>query len=117
MIKYFAWFLYCFVQLHPFRDGNGRMSRLLHSYLQSMLSPFPVGVYNIHDPTSNIDYYRASCLAREDNTLSLEAQRNDFYRNNWQFESDPAELATMMLESQWYARKKFEKESMKQKRI
>jgi len=82
-----------------------------------MLSPFPVGVYNIHDPTSNIDYYRASCLAREDNTLSLEAQRNDFYRNNWQFESEPAELATMMLESQWYARKKFEKESMKQKRI
>ena len=48
LVKSAAWFLFHFVDTHPFSDGNGRMCRLLAGYTMMVLIPFPVHPYHVY---------------------------------------------------------------------
>ena len=42
-----AWLHFTFVDIHPFVDGNGRLSRLLANYVLSHIMPFPVSANSL----------------------------------------------------------------------
>ena len=59
-----AWILYNFTDLHPFSDGNGRMSCLLASYCLCLVFPFSCPIYNIFVPANRDSYLCAIKKAR-----------------------------------------------------
>ena len=48
IFKCVAWLVFELLDLHPFSDGNGRLCRLLSSYVLSMCTLFPTPIYNLH---------------------------------------------------------------------
>ena len=53
ILKSAAWLVFELLDLHPFSDGNGRLCRLLCSYVLSTCTPFPYpspisGKYDVH---------------------------------------------------------------------
>ncbi|XP_074656561.1 uncharacterized protein LOC141909822 [Tubulanus polymorphus] len=82
-VKLASWLLFNYVSLHPFGDGNGRMCRLLCSYVLSTLAPFPTPIYNIHAASRKSDYIDSIVATRKS-----ESRR-------------PVLLATMLLECFW----------------
>ena len=54
-----AWFLFEFLGLHPFSDGNGRVARMLCSYILMTVTPFPTPIYNIYSETTYSDYVQS----------------------------------------------------------
>ena len=97
MIKIFAWFSSSFIQLHPYGDGNGRLSRILYYYIQSFLTSFAVSIYNIYAPTNKSDYFLAKVQVREDTRSALSNKYNEFKENNLRFNNQPVLLAHMIL--------------------
>ena len=87
-----SWFLFEFLDLHPFSDGNGRLCRLLCSYAMSVCSPFPTPIYNIWSESSKKYYINA-----------LVDTRNSSDRH-------PKALTTMIIECSWYGWKEYLKE-------
>ena len=47
IFKSLAWLVFELLDLHPFSDGNGRLCRLLCSYVLSTYTPFPSPIYNL----------------------------------------------------------------------
>ena len=74
---------------HPFGDGNGRLCRLLASYILCVVTPFPSPIYNIYSKTKTDDYLDALVHARKSDHMH------------------PTHLAALMIESNWYAWKTF----------
>ncbi len=66
LVKSAAWFLFNFVDTHPFSDGNGRMCRLLAGYTIMVMSPFPVHPYHTNGNGSRQDYLNAVITCRRD---------------------------------------------------
>ena len=81
-----AYSLFQFVSLHPFRDGNGRMCRLIASAIMSAIVPFPTGLACEQMPGGKTHsvYVNAivDCRQRE--------------------EQQPVELATLIVEGAYY---------------
>ena len=88
LFKLCAWMLMELLDLHPFGDGNGRLCRILCSYMLSVFTPFPTPVYNVWTDSCKDDYKQALIDARED-------------------ERRPTGLTTMIIECSYYAWKKF----------
>lgn len=81
IIKSAAWLLARFVTIHPFGDGNGRLCCLLANYVLSLVTPFPVHVYQ----TANVE--------REDYINAIIQCQDD--------DSDPLDLAALLVDSIW----------------
>ncbi|XP_068672823.1 uncharacterized protein [Montipora foliosa] len=90
--KLCAWLLFELLDLHPFSDGNGRLCRILGSYLLSSFTPFPTPIYNVWTKSSKDDYKQALVDARK--------------KHNRQ----PRALATMIIECNWCGWRNFLKE-------
>ena len=92
--------LFELLDLHPFGEGNGRLCRILCSYLLSYFSPLPTPVYNVWTYSTKDDYLEA--LKRTRKTV----------------ERHPTALTTMIIECSYYGWRKFfqrleEKEKVK----
>lgn len=95
-------FLLVFLEIHPFGDGNGRMARLLSSYILRQFSPFHTPVYNVWSSTTEDDY-----------KLALVETKTDFHADKIEYEDDakklvsqllelkPCDLCSMIIESNW----------------
>lgn len=92
IFKLAAWFFFELISLHPFGDGNGRLCRLLCSYVLSIITPFPAPVYNVHCPSDRNDYVRAIVTARKSEN-----------RN-------PSDLAAMIIECTFHGWRKFQEQ-------
>ena len=93
VFKCAARLLFDFVDTHPFLDGNGRMCRLLASYVLNLITPFPVSLYrtNSYDQkrSGRTDYVNAIVQCRDNR------------------EEGPRELAAMLVEGAWNGWKRF----------
>ncbi|XP_071806566.1 uncharacterized protein [Asterias amurensis] len=92
LFKTCSWFIFEMLDLHPFGDGNGRLCRLLCSYVLSTRTPFPSSIHNI---------FSESCL--DDFKEALVDARNSKDRH-------PCSLTTMIIESNYCAWKELMKE-------
>ena len=87
-----AWLVFELLDLHPFSDGNGRLCRLLGSYLLSFFTPFPTPIYNVSTQSKWEDYLQALVDARNSNTRH------------------PRALASMIIECSYHGWKNFLRE-------
>lgn len=99
LFKTCAWLLFELLDLHPFGDGNGRLCRILCSYLLSTFSPFPTPVYNVWTDSTEYDYKKA-----------LYDTRNTADRH-------PTALTTMIIECSYNGWKKFFQRLEEKKRL
>ena len=88
LFKTCAWMLFELLDLHPFGEGNGRLCRILCSYLLSYFSPFPTPVFNVWTDSTKDDYLEA--LMRTRKTV----------------ERHPTALTTMIIECSYYGWRK-----------
>ena len=95
LFKTCSWFLFEMLDLHPFGNGNGRVCRLLCSYVLSTCTPFATPIYNVWSSSSKHDYKVALKAARPDPADRHPADRH------------PCTLTTMIIECNWYAWKHF----------
>ena len=85
-----GYLLFHIISLHPFSDGNGRLSRMLASYTLSLLCPFPCAIFNILDPTKSFDFVESIIWARNNkHPISNEA--------------DISNLVALIIESLWFS--------------
>ena len=84
-----AWLLFELLDLHPFSDGNGRLCRILGSYLLSFFTPFPTPIYNVWTQSNKDDYKQALVDARKSK------------------KRHPCALASMIIECSYYGWKNF----------
>ncbi len=92
LFKACSWFLFEMLDLHPFGDGNGRLCRLLCSYVLSTCTPFPSPIHNVFSDSCLDDFKQALVDARQSK------------------DRHPCSLTTMIIECNFYAWKEFMKE-------
>lgn len=89
LFKTCAWFLFEFLDLHPFSDGNGRLCRILCSYMLSKFTRFPTPMYNVWTNSCKENYKDALVAARKSD------------------DRHPCALTTMIIECSYQGWKKF----------
>ncbi|XP_052813400.1 uncharacterized protein LOC128240700 [Mya arenaria] len=96
-------FLFTFLQLHPFADGNGRLARLLASYSMLSFSRFMTPIYNVFSKSSEKDYIDALVKARQnlDPYPLITDQNTGFMLVNSLLQQEPSDLFAMLVESNW----------------
>lgn len=90
VFKSVAWLVCELLDLHPFSDGNGRLSRLLCCYVLFSLCPFPSPIYNMYSESSMQDFVKTLVDARSSK------------------DRKPRGLTTMIIESNWATWKKLD---------
>ena len=96
-------FLFGFLTLHPFGNGNGRLARLLCSYSLFTFSPFLTPIFNVFSSSENDDYVDALVKARqglslqENITTEEEAKKAAIAV----LRQRPSDLCAMIIESNW----------------
>lgn len=84
-----AYLVFEMLDVHPFSDGNGRLCRLLASYVLGSMTPFPTPIYNVWSKSRKGDYIEALVETRKSNNRH------------------PCALTSMMIECNWFAWRKF----------
>ncbi len=82
-----AYILYHIVSLHPFSDGNGRLSRFLACYTLLLFCPFPCAIFDILDAKNIFTFIDSIVFARD--TLNKEP--------------DISHLTVIIIESVWFS--------------
>ena len=97
-------FMYCFLTIHPFPDGNGRLARLLASYHLTTISPFDTPIFNVFGVSGEDDFIRALAdtsenflsskrmITTEDEAVKLAISV---------LHHKPSDLCAMVIESNW----------------
>ncbi|XP_060590059.1 uncharacterized protein LOC132745226 [Ruditapes philippinarum] len=96
-------FLFCFLSLHPFGDGNGRLARLLSSYNLLTFSPFLTPIYNVFSATRKCDYVQALVDARQGlgEAQHITVKDEAINMSISAMEQKPSDLCSMLIESNW----------------
>ena len=104
-------FLFSFLQLHPFSDGNGRLGRLLCSHVLGLFSPFPTAIYNVFSSTRHGDYVQALVNARiamNDTDIQEKIKNEQVATENEAINiaykylaASPSDLCALIIESNW----------------
>ncbi|XP_052813499.1 uncharacterized protein LOC128240735 [Mya arenaria] len=96
-------FLFTFLQLHPFADGNGRLARLLGSYSLLTFSPFMTPIYNVFSKSSENDYIDALVEARRnlESHPPIDDMNSGVKVVNTLLQQEPRDLFAMLVESNW----------------
>ena len=104
-------FLFSFLQIHPFPDGNGRLGRLLCSHVLGLFSPFPTAIYNAFSTTRHKDYVQALVNARtEMDDIDIQEQiKNELVATENKaisiaykyLAASPSDLCALIIESNW----------------
>ena len=104
-------FLFSFLQLHPFSDGNGRLGRLLCSYVLELFSPFPTAIYNVFSSTRHGDYVQAlvnTRIAMNDTDIQKKLKNEQVSTENEAINiaykylaASPSVLCALIIESNW----------------
>ena len=104
-------FLFSFLQLHPFSDGNGRLGRLLCSYVLELFSPFPTAIYNVFSSTRHGDYVQAlvnTRIAMNDTDIQKKLKNEQVSTENEAINiaykylaASPSDLCALIIESNW----------------
>lgn len=98
VFKLAAWFLYHFLTIHPFSDGNGRLGRILANSILFLHVPFPVALkprntinsaFSEHMDDWREHYINAIVECRQDNKVPGSAHR-------------PRDLAALFIQSVWH---------------
>ncbi|KAL3856066.1 hypothetical protein ACJMK2_015262 [Sinanodonta woodiana] len=102
-------FLFGFLTLHPFGDGNGRLARLLCSYSLLTFSPFLTPIYNVFSSTVEEDYVQALVAARENLTISQMINTEDEAKQvaDIVLRQKPSDLCALIIESNWSMWRKY----------
>ena len=105
-------FLFTFLQLHPFPDGNGRLGRLLCSHVLELFSPFPTAIYNVFSSTNHGDYVQALVNARiamNDADIQEKIKNEQVATENEAINiaykylaASPSDLCALIIESNWF---------------
>ena len=98
-------FLFCFLEIHPFADGNGRLSRLLSSYHLLTYSPFLTPIYNVFSKSGRDDYVKALVDASNGLPRMEPIATNEDAINLTMsiMQQKPEALCSLMIESNWAA--------------
>ena len=104
MFKCASLFLFGFLTLHPFGDGNGRLARLLCSYSLLTFSPFLTPIFNVFSPSEEMDYVDALVNARQGLQLpeiiaTHQEARDAAMRVLCQ---EPSDLCSLLIESNYF---------------
>ena len=70
MFKLASWFLFNFLSIHPFSDGNGRLARILYTYSMGTICPFPCTIRFIKDHTDKGQVF-LDCLIQSRDTQDM----------------------------------------------
>lgn len=100
--KSVAWLLFELLDLHPFGNGNGRVCRVLCSYILSSHTPFPSPIYF---PCSENEEDHSQCLQPCKDVYEqalVDARKSD--------NRHPCKLLTMIVECNWKMWKEFMEE-------
>ena len=108
IFKVAASFLFSFTGIHPFPDGNGRMARLICSYILQLICPFPTPVYNVFSPTKREDYIEAMQKAEKGikSDIKVNTENEGINIADKYLKAAPADLCSMIIESNWYTWRK-----------
>lgn len=105
-----AKFLFVFLYLHPFSDGNGRLGRLLCCYLLQLFCPFPSPIYNVYSETERSDYVKILVemrnLLKKNGGEEIKSENDGKKLVNELYECDPKPLCELILDSNRYTWRK-----------
>ena len=103
LFKCASLFLFSFLTLHPFCDGNGRVGRLLAAYSMRTFSHFMTPIYNVFDSSHQEVYLDALVKARTNLHLPSKIDTDQSARDVVIeiLIQQPTDLCAMLIESNW----------------
>ncbi|VDI27753.1 Hypothetical predicted protein [Mytilus galloprovincialis] len=108
LIKCASVFLFGFLSIHPFSDGNGRLARLLCSHCLAVFCPFQTSIHNSFSHSARSDYVRAIVNDRQPiSAYQIQYKEDAVKETGLVLEQSPIELCSVVIESNWFTWRQF----------